>query len=89
MKVYICGHSYEVVEVEDTFDVDSTHFGQIDYKKEVIYINKNMTAEMKEETIIHEMVHGMLFHIGQDEKSQDEQFVQALANAIYMGFKVR
>jgi hypothetical protein len=35
------------------------------------------------------MVHGMLVHMGYDELSQDEQFVQALGNAICQGFEIK
>ena len=45
--------------------------------------------EAKEETICHEMIHGILVHLGYSQQSQDEIFVQALANAIYQGFDIR
>jgi hypothetical protein len=35
------------------------------------------------------MIHGILVHLGYTEQSQDETFVQALANAIYQGFDIR
>ena len=88
MKVNICGIPHTVIEREDHFDIDA-HFGQIDYKACKIRINKDMADEAKEETIIHEMVHGMLIHLGYTEQSQDETFVQGLANAIYQGFEIR
>ena len=61
----------------------------IDYKACRIRINKDMSEEAKEETLIHEMVHGMLVHLGYSEQSEDETFVQGLANAIYQGFDVK
>lgn len=88
MIVNICGIPHKVIECEDNFNVD-THFGQIDYKACEIRINKDMTQEAKEETICHEMVHGILVHLGYSEQSQNEQLVQALGNAIYQGFKIR
>jgi len=88
MKVNICGIPHEVKEYEDKFDVDC-HFGQIDHKACEIRINKDMTDKVKDETICHEMVHGILVHLGYDEQSQDEQFVQALGNAICQGFYIR
>ena len=88
MKVNICGVPHIVVECEDKFDVDA-HFGQIDYKSCEIRINKDLSAENKKETICHEMVHGILVHLGYNNLSQDEQFVQALGNAIYQGFDVK
>lgn len=88
MIVNICGIPHKVIECEDNFNVD-THFGQIDYKTCEIRINKDLTEENKKETICHEMVHGILVHLGYTEQSQDETFVQALGNAIYQGFKIK
>ena len=48
-----------------------------------------MHSEVKEETLCHEMVHGILTHMGYDNLSNDERFVQALGNAIYQGFEVK
>lgn len=89
MKVNICGIPHAVIECEDSFSADATHFGEIDYKACKIRINKDMAEEAKEETICHEMVHGMLVHLGYSEQSQDETFVQALSNAIYQGFEIK
>lgn len=88
MKVNICGIPHKVIECEDKFDVDA-HFGQIDYKTCEIRINKDMTEESKKETLCHEMVHGMLTHLGYTNYSNDEVFVQSLANAIYQGFEIK
>lgn len=88
MTVNICGIPHRIVECEDSFNVD-THFGQIDYKTCEIRINKDMSAESKKETICHEMLHGILVHLGFDELSQNEQLVQSLANAIYQGFSIK
>lgn len=88
MKVNICGIEHDVIECEDTFDID-THFGMITYKDAVIKINKDMPEQMKKEALCHEMVHGMLVHIGREDLSQDETFVQMLGNAIAQGFVIR
>ena len=88
MTVNICGVPHKVVECEDKFDLD-IHFGLIDYKICEIRINKDLAEESKKETLCHEMVHGMLVHLGYTEQSQDEQFVQALGNAIYQGFEIK
>ena len=87
MIVNVCGIAHTVIEVEDFFDSDM-HLGQIDYKRAEIRINKGASSDIKEETICHEMLHGILVHIGREDLSQDEPFVTALANAIYQGFVV-
>ena len=88
MKVNICGIKHEVIECEDNFNVD-THFGQIDYLKCLISINRNMAEDMKTETICHEMVHGILVHLGYNDLSQNEQFIQSFANALLQGFTIK
>lgn len=88
MKVNICGILHKVIECEDKFDLD-THFGQIDYKTCEIRINKDMSEEAKTETLCHEMIHGILVHLGYSDQSQDEQFVQALGNAVYQSFEIK
>lgn len=86
--VNICGIPYTVEYVKDDFDAD-THFGQITYAKGKIKINKDMPPAIIKETICHEMVHGMFVHLGYNEIANDEQFVQALANAISQGFEIK
>lgn len=88
MKVNICGMPHKVVECEDRFNSDC-HFGMIDHLTCEIRINKDMTEENKKETLCHEMVHGIFIHLGYSNLSNDEQLVQALANAIYQGFDVK
>lgn len=88
MTVNICGLKHKVVECEDKFDT-VCHMGMIAYKDLEIRINKDMPEESKKETICHEMLHGILVHLGYENYSNDEQFVQALANAIYQGFEIK
>lgn len=88
MKVNICGIPHEVVECADSFDIDC-HMGMIDHKNAVIKINKDLKGLNYTETLCHEMVHGMLLHMGYDELCNNEQFVQAMGNAICQGFEVK
>lgn len=89
LKVNICGIPHEVISCEDSFSADATHFGEIDYKACKIKVNKDMAVSAQDETIIHEMIHGILVHLGYTEQSEDETFVQGLANAIYQGFYIK
>lgn len=89
MTVNICGIPHEVIEKEDAFTANSIHFGQIDFKKCEIHIAKDSSQEVKNETLCHEMIHGILVHLGYNDYSNDEQFVQALGNAIYQGFSIK
>lgn len=86
--VKICGIPHSVILCEDNFNTDC-HFGQIEYSKCEIRINKDMPEAMQTQTLIHEMLHGMLVMIGQNELAQDEQVVQSLSMAINQSFKLK
>lgn len=87
MIVNICGIPHKVIETEDNFDLD-VHFGQIDYKKCEIRINKSLSCEGKHEALCHEIIHGIFVHLGFNEFSHDEHLVKALGNAISQSFNV-
>lgn len=89
MKVNICGIPHRIIFCEDNFQCDDTHFGEIDYGKAEIKINSGLSTENQQETICHEIMHGILIHIGRQDLAGDEMLVQALANAINQSFDVR
>ena len=87
MKINICGIKYEVIERTDSFNID-THFGQIDFCKAIIKINKDLDSQVKKESICHEVLHGILVHLGYDDLSSDEKFVNAVSNGICQAFSI-
>lgn len=87
--VNICGLSHEIIYEEDKFQIDDAKFGFIDYQNAKIYINSNVAEEIQTETLCRGIIHGILFHIGRQEMSDDEIFVQTLANAINQSFSVK
>ena len=89
MRVNVCGVIHDVIEKEDSFQSDCLHMGEIDYSKCEIYINKDLNAEHKKETICHEMIHAIFLHLGFKDYVSDEHLVQALGNAIYQGFEIK
>lgn len=79
--VTICGIRHTVEYVKDQFDVD-THFGQINYKEAQILINEDAAESIQSETLWHEIVHGILMHIGRSELNDDEALVNLIALAL-------
>lgn len=79
----IGGINYTIMEADDVFDADGAHFGQADYKNAIIKICRDMTPDVKEATLYHEITHVILTHIGEYEKSNDEKFVQNFSMALY------
>ena len=88
MKVNICGIPHEIKYVTDNFQND-LHLGQIDYGTAIININNEAAPKIQEETLCHEIMHGILTHIGRQDLSCDETLVQALGNAVNPTFDIR
>lgn len=84
-SVNICGVPHKIERVTDGFKDNST-LGQIEYAKCVITLNSAMTPEMENVTLIHEVLHGMLVHLGYNDLSDDEILVSSLASAISQTF---
>lgn len=87
MKVNICGIPYTIVNCKDPFD--SGQVGMIDHLECKIFVTEKLKYQIRKETICHEILHGILLHIGKNELSQDEEFVQCLANAISQSFIIK
>lgn len=86
--VDICGIPHKIVEKE-YIEGDGRVLGEIEYSSCTISLRKDQTPEMYQQTLIHEVVHGMLFQIGRGDLSNDETFVQSLAMAINLTFRLR
>lgn len=54
-----------------------------------IEMRKNQPPELYKQTLVHEIVHGMLTMIGRNDLSEDETFVQSLALAISQTFDLK
>ena len=87
-QITICGIPYKIIPTKDVFDVD-THLGQINYITGEIRVNEKLQGEILYETLAHEIIHGILMYLGYEKESQDEQFVQALGNAINQTFTIK
>lgn len=82
MKINILGIPYEVVEV-DTIDKSVRIFGHIDYPNQIIKLEKGMGKQYREQTLLHEIVHGIFEGLGYDDLNADEEKVQGIASVLY------
>lgn len=90
MKVNVCGLKYKVKEVEVIDEgYEGIVQGRIEYSKQKILLKKKLPKQIKKETLIHEIIHGVLLHIGRTDLTEDEMFVQSLANGLYKTFEIR
>ena len=86
MQVEILGVNYEIKEL-DIIDENPNVLGQIIYQKQQIEIKKSLKKDMKNSTIIHEIVHGILFHSGKQELNKKEDLVESISSSIYQVIK--
>ena len=86
MQVEILGVDYEIKEL-DIIDENPNVLGQIVYQKQEIQIKKSLLKDMKNSTIIHEIVHGILFHSGKQELNEKEDLVESISSSIYQVLK--
>lgn len=87
-EIKICGIPHQIVDV-DYIEGNGCVLGEIEYRSCKIALRKDQTPEMYHQTLIHEVVHGMLVLIGRNDLSEDETFVQTLALAISQTFELK
>lgn len=88
-KVKICGIPYKIIEKECIESSNGRCLGLITYDEGTIEIRKGQQPDYYRQTLIHEVVHGMLVMIGRNDLSEDETFVQSLALAISQTFELK
>lgn len=86
MDINIMGVTYEVKEVDEVSNTENLS-GLIDYRTCEILLDKNIAQEVKEHTLVHEIVHGVLSSLGMYDLNNDESAVQSIASALYCTFK--
>lgn len=87
--VKICGIPYQIVDKECIEGNSGRCLGLITYDEGTIEIRKGQQPDYYRQTLIHEVVHGMLVMIGRNDLSEDETFVQSLALAISQTFELK
>lgn len=88
--IKICGIPYTIEEVPVIDeDVEGITQGQILYTKGKILLKESLPDEIKKSVLFHEVLHGMLFHLGYSEQASDETFVQGLSNVMYQMFELK
>jgi hypothetical protein len=58
-------------------------YGNVDFSDCIIQIDSAMSEERKEQTIVHEVLHAILFEAGYAPDDQDEDLVNRAANVLH------
>ncbi len=85
-KIKIMATEYEVEELEQINKYERL-LGQINYEEQKIQLDKNISNDMKKETLIHEILHGILDKLGYTDLNEDEQKVHSIASTMYLVLK--
>ena len=72
----LAGADWKVVKTDHIFDL-----GRTDSDTQTIYISTKQTPQAQELTFSHELVHAILFTMG--ERDHDERFVEGFAQLLY------
>lgn len=84
-EINILGVLYMVSEV-DTVNKTEPRRGEINFLTNEIKIDKNMPRSLKEQVLMHEILHATFDLLGLDELAEDENKVQSIATALHQIF---
>ncbi|MFQ6896476.1 MAG: hypothetical protein ACLRSH_06670 [Turicibacter sp.] len=85
-EVTIGGLTYRVYIVDNLAEKEGC-YGEIDYINQTIKIDGMISDERRKQTLLHEVMHGILESIGELKLNQNEQKVQSIASALYQCLK--
>lgn len=88
-ELNLMGSKFKVEMIDDIM-VSSNHLGESHYYTQLIKLASNrlgLCQETIEMTFIHEVVHCILFLLGETEMNQDEKFVTQFSNLLYQFIK--
>ncbi len=85
-KIKIGNINYELSEVP-CVDRYSALKGQIIYDESIIKILDDMNLEHKQETLLHEILHGLIHFLNIDLDNKEEEVVTQFARGIMMVIK--
>ncbi|AZB66823.1 TPA: hypothetical protein K8054_000263 [Staphylococcus pseudintermedius] len=79
MNINVCGVKYKIDQLEDV-DNNPNCLGLCVYKDSLIQLKRGLSFERKKQTLIHELLHAMLYEAGYEE--HDETLVSNLSIVI-------
>lgn len=85
-KIKIGAINYKVDYSRDDYCIGADLLGEIDYVNQTITIRSDIPEERKENVLIHEIVHGILFQCGSKDYN-NEDVINPLANTLYQVLK--
>lgn len=88
MEINILGVIYTVKEV-DTVNKTDPRRGEINFLTNEIRIDKNMPKSLKEQVLMHEILHAVFDLLGYEKLAVNEKKVQSIATALHHIFSTQ
>lgn len=85
-KVKIFSREYEIVEKE-CLEHGSEAIGRINYIEGKIELKADVDKDLKEITLLHEVIHGILGSLGFDQQNENEQLIDSLSVGLHQVIK--
>jgi len=85
-SVDILGLTY-TIRIVPIIDKDTHTLGQIRYVEQEILLEDGMPEQRSNQTLMHEILHGILEQLGYDDLNENEERVQGIASALYQTLK--
>lgn len=83
MKVHIGSTKYELNTPKKIVVDEVLCRGALDESMSIIEVSKEFPLQSRKQTLWHEVVHGILFELGEHELTNDEGFVDSLSKQLY------
>jgi hypothetical protein len=85
-SIKILGCDYTVIE-EERISRDSYVYGEVDHVNQVIKLSKELKRQLKAETLLHEIIHAVLFKLREEELFNNEHFVNSMSVMLLQVFR--
>lgn len=85
-SVNVLGVKYKVKLQSRLIENDESLLGMTDFPNDTIWLRKGMDMQRTQQTLIHELVHAMLYEVGNDDYNS-ENLVNPLGNILYQVIK--
>jgi hypothetical protein len=83
MNIRIGSTKYELLRPQNVIIGDGVYLGAIDRDAGELEIKSSIKPQAAKQTFWHEVMHGMMHEMGEEELCHDEQFIESLSRLLY------
>lgn len=83
-RIHICGMPYTIEVLDKVFDDGVECVGTINFLAGHIRLKKDVSPSMLRQTLMHEILHGICYHLGIKDTADEEKLVDTIATALFV-----